>query len=119
MTITFVLLLGALVFNMMAQALLKASVSEVTFDSQLMESLWLVLQNPRVWIGGLCYVGSFMLYVVALSRGDLGRIGLLSQALTVFGLLFLSTMVFREPLTAARLTGAVLLLIGIGFLARG
>jgi len=109
---TFVLLLLALVFNLVAQGLLKSGVANLRFDSINFNFIIKIISLPAIWGGGLFYGFSFLFYIMALSRGELSRISPVSQALTTIGIVLISVILFNEPLTMMKLIGIVLLIAG-------
>ena len=109
---TIFLLIIAMVFNMLAQAVLKYAVTGVRFDSFTVDSILKFMLSPIIWGGALLYGGSFVFYIFALSRGELSRISPVSQAFTTLGIVFVSIIVFHEALTLTKILGLLMLIIG-------
>jgi len=109
---TLLLLLLALVFNLMAQALLKTAVLGTRFETINLAFFMKVFSNLYIWAGAVLYGASFLFYVMALSRGELSRISPISQALTTIGVVVLSVILFNEPLTMMKIVGLLLLIVG-------
>jgi len=109
---TLILLLLALIFNLIAQALLKNAVLNIRFDAFSFTFIGKLIANPYIWSGAIVYGFSFLFYVLALSRGELSRISPVSQALTTVGVVLISVILFNEPITMMKLVGLILLIIG-------
>lgn len=109
---TFILLLLALIFNLLAQAFLKHAVTGIKFDAFNLAFIGKIMVNPAIWSGAVFYGVSFLFYVMALSRGELSRISPVSQALTTIGVVLISVILFNEPLTAMKIIGLLLLIVG-------
>jgi multidrug transporter EmrE-like cation transporter len=109
---TIALLVIAMIFNLLAQSILKYAVSEIHFDQFTMSTISRFVFSPLIWLGAVIYGASFFFYIFALSRGELSRISPVSQALTTIGILLISVLVFQEPLTVAKIIGLVFLIIG-------
>jgi len=109
---TLLLLVLALIFNLLAQVLLKTAVLGIKFETFKLEFITKIILNPYIWGGAVFYGVSFLFYVMALSRGELSRISPISQALTTLGVVLLSVILFNEPLTMMKIVGLILLIIG-------
>jgi uncharacterized membrane protein len=109
---TFTLLLIALVFNLLAQTLLKSAITGIRFESINLSFLLKILSSPMIWGGGFLYGFSFLFYIMALSRGELSRISPVSQALTTLGIVLISVILFNEPITMMKIIGVLLLIAG-------
>lgn len=106
------LLLLAMVFNIFAQICLKHGINLLNLQGISMSSLAKMAQSPYLWSGAIMYGVSFVFYIFALSRGELGRISPVSQALTTLGIVTISVLIFHEPITAGKVMGIVLLIAG-------
>ncbi|WP_240414718.1 hypothetical protein [Paenibacillus periandrae] len=109
---TFLLLIAALIFNLLAQTLLKQAVTGIRFESFNLNFLIKIVSSPMIWGGGFFYGFSFLFYVMALSRGELSRISPVSQGLTTLGILLISVILFNEPITMMKIIGVVMLIVG-------
>lgn len=109
---TFLLLMLALVFNLLAQISLKFALTAIKFESINFSFILKISSSPLIWGGGLLYGGSFVFYVMALSRGELSRISPVSQALTTLGIVLISVILFNEPIGMMKIIGIILLIAG-------
>lgn len=107
-----VLLLLAMIFNIIAQVSLKHGISIISLTGLNVQSLLKMASSPYIWTGAILYGVSFVFYIFALTRGELGRVSPVSQALTTLGIVTVSIVVFHEPITAFKIIGVVLLIAG-------
>ncbi|MDQ0890936.1 undecaprenyl phosphate-alpha-L-ara4N flippase subunit ArnF [Paenibacillus sp. V4I9] len=115
-TMIIIYLLIATCFNLVAQLLLKKAVLGVEIKFTNFNSIVNILSNFYIWLGAISYGLSFLLYIIVLSRGELGKVALISQALTIIGVLFVSFFFFQEPLTVYKTIGILLLFLGVWFI---
>ncbi|MFM9328688.1 hypothetical protein [Paenibacillus mesotrionivorans] len=108
---TILLLIIAMIFNLTAQYFLKNGVLGFKFEGFDLYQLIKLFTLPSIWIGALLYGGSFLFYILAISRGDLSKISPVSQALTTLGVVAMSVLLFNEPLSLFKIIG-ILLLVG-------
>ena len=108
----------ASIFNVFAQSLLKISTSRMGVTDFSIHSLLQIVSSPLIWLGALIYGASFVCYVFALSKQPLGQVGPASQILTIVGLVVVSTVLFRDPLTIQRILGIMLSAVGVYTLLR-
>ncbi|TKH46154.1 hypothetical protein C1I60_03230 [Paenibacillus terrae] len=106
------LLFLAMLFNIVAQITLKHGINVLNFTGISFQSLIKLSTSPYIWFGAILYGVSFVFYIFALSRGELGRISPVSQALTTLGIVAVSVLIFHEPITVFKLMGIILLIIG-------
>ena len=109
---TIFLLIMAMIFNMLAQSVLKYAIADIRFDAFTVDTILKFMLSPLIWGGAIFYGGSFLFYIFALSRGELSRISPASQAFTTLGIVLISVVVFHEALTVTKVTGLMLLVIG-------
>ncbi|NQX66696.1 hypothetical protein HQN90_11220 [Paenibacillus alba] len=114
MTILFLLI--ATCFNLAAQFLLKKAITGVKIEITNLNSIVAILTNSYVWLGAISYGLSFLVYIFALSRGELGKVAPASQVLTILGLVAVSVFFFHEPLTIYKSIGLLLLILGVWFI---
>ena len=69
-------------------------------------------------IGFLCYGISFILYTILLNKFELSFISPLTVALVYIFLMITAFVVFKEPVTAAKIIGCSLILVGILFMLK-
>lgn len=107
-----VLLILAMVFNIIAQIALKHGINLISLNGLSISAVSKMIASPFLWSGAIMYGVSFIFYIFALSRGELGRISPVSQALTTLGIVTVSILVFHEPITGSKILGIFLLVIG-------
>lgn len=119
------LILSGVFLNAVAQLLLKAGVNNVTaaigpfvFSAENLVPVGVRLATQWPIIGGLsCYVLSVVVWLLGLSRVDVSvayPMLSLGYVLTAFGAWWL----FGEALTAQRLAGIGIIIVGVYVLAR-
>lgn len=114
--VEFSLILFGVMLNACAQLLLKAGTNRVGhFDFSLNNALpigWQLATNPYIFGGLSCYVVSVVVWIMALSRVPVSiaypmlSIGYVVNALAAWWL-------FGESLTAMRLTGIGVIIVGV------
>lgn len=107
-----ILLVLAMIFNIIAQISLKHGINLISLDGLNVHSMYKMISSPYLWSGAIMYGVSFVFYIFALSRGELGRISPVSQALTTLGIVTISILVFHEPITGSKIVGILLLIAG-------
>jgi multidrug transporter EmrE-like cation transporter len=120
--ITWVLLLGGVLLNAVAQLLLKAATrSSGVLISDSGEVYWgaaaLLLKATPLWIGLTCYGVSVILWLGALSRVPVSiAYPMLSVGYVVNAIA--AAMLFGEALTTGKVLGIALIVAGVVLLAR-
>ena len=118
---SFALILTGVLLNAAAQLLLKAGVERVGviglgWNSIVSSGLRLALE-PYILGGLLCYVVSVVLWILALSRGEVSiaypmlSIGYVVTALAAWALL-------GESLSMVRIVGIAVIILGVFLVAR-
>lgn len=107
-----ILLVLAMIFNIIAQIALKHGINLISLDGLNLSSVHKMITSPFLWSGAIMYGISFVFYIFALSRGELGRISPVSQALTTLGIVTVSILIFHEPITGSKVFGILLLMAG-------
>ena len=121
-SVTWLLLLGGVALNAAAQLLLKAATRSsgvligdgggVSWNAALQ-----LLHALPLWLGLGCYGVSVLVWLGALSRVSVSiAYPMLSIGYVVNA--FAAALLFAEPLTAAKLTGIALIIVGVIVLAR-
>ena len=119
--ISFGLVIAAILLGVAGQLLLKAGTNAVgrfafSFDNAIPVGLQLALE-PRILAGTGCYVLSLVLWVMALSRTEVSvmypmvSLGFALNALLAWWLL-------GEALSAQRLAGIAVIMLGVWLVAR-
>jgi multidrug transporter EmrE-like cation transporter len=119
--LTILLLLICVALNTVAQLLLKAGVQTIgVIDfgvSRLWRTLWTLVFEWHIFVGLLCYVTSVVVWLAVLSRTEvsvaypLSSLGYVATAIAAWYL-------FAEPLTAARIAGIFVIIVGVYLVAR-
>lgn len=65
------------------------------------------------FIGLLCYIGSFLLYLFILPKFNLSYIMPIMSAISYIGIFVLSIIILKEKVTTAGIIGSIIILIGI------
>lgn len=108
----FLLLIMAMIFNILAQIMLKHGLNISNLDGIGIQSIFKLSTSPYIWTGAFMYGISFLFYILALSKGELGRISPVSQAFTTLGIVAVSILIFHEPITMFKIFGILLLVAG-------
>lgn len=119
--IEFGLILTGVLLNAGAQLLLKAGTRVIGhFDFNLANALpigWQLATNPYIFGGLSCYVISVVVWIMALSRVDVSiAYPMLSIGYVVNA--FLAWQLFGEALTAMRLAGIGVIIVGVFLVAK-
>jgi len=119
--VSFGLIITGVLLNAAAQLALKASVSEMGAINLSMAGSGAValrlMSEPWLWVGLFCYGISVIIWILALSRVDVSiaypmlSIGYVVNAVAAWAL-------FGELLSAMRLTGIGIIIVGVYVLAR-
>lgn len=116
------IILGSILMSSTAHVLLKKgamSVAAIGLSNQtLFTNIWVTATNPWV-IGGMClHVGALFVWMWALSRVDV----LFAYPFLAVGYVIVSLLAWQwlgEEITLTRLSGMVIIVIGIIVLSRG
>jgi len=119
--VEFSLILSGVLLNACAQLLLKAGTNRVGhFDFHLNNALpigWKLATNPYIFGGLSCYVISVVVWIMALSRVQVSiaypmlSIGYVVNALAAWWL-------FGESLSAMRMGGIAVIIVGVYLVAK-
>jgi drug/metabolite transporter (DMT)-like permease len=71
-----------------------------------------MLARPWIWLGGGCYVLQFLVWTAFLTLVPLGR-GLLLGSIDIVVIMIAGRLLFSERLTRMRLTGMLLITLGV------
>ena len=117
----FALVLAGVLLNAVAQLALKASVQgsgAIALDiDSLINSAGSLAFSAWLWLGLVCYGISVVVWIVALSRVDVSlaypmlSIGYIVNAVAAWRL-------FDEPMSAGRMAGIGIIILGVYVLAR-
>lgn len=121
-TVTWALLLGGVLLNAAAQLLLKAATrTSGVLLSDSGQVSWAaaaeLLRTVPLWVGLSCYGVSVVLWLGALSRVPVSvAYPMLSIGYVVNA--FAAAALFGEALTVAKMSGILLIIVGVFVLAR-
>lgn len=119
--ISFGLVVVAILLGAAAQVLLKAGTNAVgrfafTLDNALPVGLQM-LQEPRILGGTGCYALSLAVWIMALSRADLSVVyPMVSLGFALNA--FLAWWLLGEALSAQRIAGIAVIMVGVALVAR-
>ena len=120
---TFSIILAGVLLNSAAQLLLKAgakAIGPVSLNSgaSLLAAAAGAATQPWIALGLACYFISAALWILALTRVDVTvAYPMLSMGYVIAALL--AWQFFGEQLTASRIAGIAIVLVGVAVLARG
>ena len=119
--VSFGLVVVAILLGAAAQVLLKAGTNAVgRFDFAWANAAPVALQfaaEPRIWGGTACYALSLVFWIMALSRADLSATyPMVSLGFALNALL--AWWVLGEALSAQRLVGIAVIMVGVALVAR-
>ena len=119
--VSFALVLVAIVLGAAAQVLLKAGTNAVgRFEFALANALpvgWQLVTEPRILGGTACYALSLVVWIMALSRADLSAVyPMVSLGFALNA--FLAWWLLGETLSAQRLAGIAVIMVGVVLVAR-
>jgi drug/metabolite transporter (DMT)-like permease len=77
-----------------------------------------MLTRPWIWLGGTCYVFEFLVWLAFLSLVPLGK-GVLLGSINIVAIMLAGRVLFRERLTRLRVTGVVLVSLGVAIVGAG
>jgi multidrug transporter EmrE-like cation transporter len=109
----YVALIVGIIFNAVANILIKAAMRNVEMGNGLMQTAVSMAFQPLLILGIACFVVALGGYSFALTRIDLS-VGY--PIMTSLGLIIVAayaTISFREPLTFTKVAGFVLVLAGV------
>ena len=72
-----------------------------------------MLQHPKLWLGGLCYVAGTVLYFMLLSQAKFFSVQISMTGLAIVLSVLISYFVFREVITSINIVGILLVLLGV------
>jgi multidrug transporter EmrE-like cation transporter len=111
--IHYVALIVGIVFNAVANILIKSAMRNVEMGHGLVQTATSMAFQPLLLVGIACFVVALGGYSFALTRIDLS-VGY--PVMTSLGLIIVAayaTISFREPLTFTKISGFVLVLVGV------
>ncbi|KGI77755.1 EamA family transporter [Oleiagrimonas soli] len=116
-THVFALWLLTVVFDTVGQLSFKAAAGDPEAGDGL--ARWKhMLARPWLWLGGACYVFEFLAWIAFLTLVPLGR-GLLLGCINIVAIMLAGRWLFGERLTRMRVTGILLITIGVALVGAG
>lgn len=120
--VSFLLVLTGVLLNAAAQLLLKAGVAHVGVIklqfATIIAAGWKLAFEPHILGGLACYVVSVVVWILALSRVPVSiAYPVLSLGYVVVAVA--SWFLFGEALNALRITGIVVIIVGVYLITRG
>lgn len=108
---TLLLLLATVTFDTVGQLSFKHAAMRPNLHEGL--RYWQTLmQEPSIWLGIVCYVAEFLLWLAFLSLVPLSQ-GVLLVSLNVVTVMLAGRWFFRETLTPLRIAGMLLVATGV------
>lgn len=104
--------------NAGAQVLIKNGANHLGPHPSLVSTGIAILTTPQLFIGYSLYALSMVLLVVALRHGELSAVYPVI-ALTFVWVAILSAAVFGDKMSASKLAGITLIVVGVAALGRG
>lgn len=116
---TIIIILVGILFASIGQILWKVGVKGIgIINSFSIEGILQIGCNPYIIAGLICYGLGTIFWLIALSRADLSYVYPFI-ALTFVIIFIASSLLFHEPISLQKLSGAVIIIIGILVLVRG
>lgn len=115
--INYCLIVFQVVINTAAQLFLKQGAKSINFSQSVGEIFMSMLLNYNIWIGGLIFVVSFLLWIYLLNQFELSFLypfGSLSFVLAAIGGWFF----FGEGVSYFRVVGIMLIIMGVFCVAK-
>lgn len=116
---TIVIILIGILFASFGQILWKIGMNGIGFlDDFSISSIMLLVYNPYVLSGLVCYGIGTLFWLIALSRADLSFVYPFI-ALTFVIIFSASALIFHEQISIQRVFGAMIIITGIIVLVKG
>ncbi|MBD3168897.1 MAG: EamA family transporter [candidate division Zixibacteria bacterium] len=112
--VQILLIIGAIVLNVCGHAFLKAGMNKVgPFAGTAVTYAFKTLTTPFVLVGLFSYVASVSMYMLVLAKTDLSYAYPLLMSLGYVLIVLVSFLIFKEPFSAYKWIGIVLILVGV------
>lgn len=116
---TIVIIIVGIAFASLGQILWKIGMNGIgVIDNFTFTHFLMLISNAYVLSGLICYAVGTLFWLVALSRADLSFVYPFI-ALTFVVIFIASSLFFHEQISLQRITGAVIIIVGIIVLVRG
>lgn len=115
---SLMLVLISCVLTAVGQVAFKYGMNSISLPAggNIITVLFTVLFNPVILLGFVCFGTGAVVWLFALAKLDLSYAVPLS-GLTYILILVAGTLLFKEPLTAAKIVGTALVAVGIGIMS--
>lgn len=118
--------MNALVFTLWMLNVLVDTGGQLAFkaaasDNQHLNGLayWTTLfKRPWIWVGIVCYVAEFFLWLAFLSQVPLSD-GVMLGSINIVAIMIAGRILFKEQITPWRATGIVLISLGVAIVGAG
>lgn len=114
----WLLIIVYIVFSVGGQVLFKCGTNKKLFYAFKNGSFQLNIHWLSVF-GGICYIVSFVLFLILISKYNLSKINPILVGTTYLFSLAASIFILKETVTAVHMLGITLILIGILLLCKG
>ena len=108
----WLLIISYIVLSVAGQILFKYGANKRFSFSYISGSINISISWISI-VGAMCYVASFLLFLLLLSKYDLSRINPILVGLTYILALAAAVMILRESITVVQIFGIILILAGI------
>ena len=119
--IEFMLIIFGTLLNASAQLFLKAGARSIGVFAFSLDNFfpigWRLVTNPFIVSGLFCYVVSIVVWIMALSRVEVSIAYPMLSIGYIINML-LAWWLFGEPLTAMRIAGIFVIIVGVMMVAR-
>ncbi|WP_445114940.1 EamA family transporter [Acinetobacter sp. WZC-1] len=118
--------MNTLVLSVWALTIAIDTVGQLAFKAAAFESRtnqglahWkFIVQRPWLWLGIICYIVEFVVWLAFLSLVPLS-IGVMLGCINIVVIMFAGRMFFKEKLTRNRLVGIALIALGVAIVGIG
>ena len=109
-----ILLFVGVIFNVLAQLLLKYSVKDINLKVNILRSLTKgIIFNPYVWCSLLLYGISFIIYSIVLTKLELSKSYPIASVAAILCIYIFSVLLFNESISIQKTLGILLSILGI------
>jgi len=111
----FVAALGNLFFKL---GLSQAPLPEIHSLKDIFQAIFILLKNRWIWLVFLAYGPGALLYLYLLRKSELSYFFPVMTSLVIVAVLSLSWIFLKEGITAWRIIGTALIVLGVFFVAK-
>ncbi len=100
-----------------AQSVWRSAVSNSDlFSGGIADILVRVFTNPRIWVGGLLYLVTTLLYLLVLSKTKFFTAQMIITSAAIIYSALIAHFIFHEKISPLNIVGVGLILVGIFFI---